>query len=141
MSLSKSMSSSTTLLGNINFFDFSIVLASFPLETDTMVDEARPADKTRIGPTKGRLRGVLTVSKIDVPPKSDVHVGMGELTGEKIGAKVVEKIVEQVGTLTIHTAVEVDILDVLTTVAEDDSVADDDYSSVDEVVDTCIDDT
>ena len=104
-----------------------------------MVDEARPADKTGIGPTKGRLREVLTVSKIDVPTKSDVHVGMGELTGAKIGARVVDKIVEQVGTLTIHTAAEVDILDVLTAVAEDDSVTDDeDCSSVDEVVDTCI---
>ena len=106
-----------------------------------MVDEARPADKTGIGPTKGRLRGVLTVSKIDVPPKSDVHVGMGELTGAKIGANVVDKIVVQVGTLTIHTIAEVDILDVLTVVVEDNSVADDDCNSVDEVVDTCIDDT
>ena len=104
-----------------------------------MVDEARAADKTGIGPTKGRLREVLIVSKIDVPPKNDVHVGMGELTGAKTSASVVDKIVEQVGALTIHTATGVDILDVLTAVAEDESVTDDeDCSSVDEVVDTCM---
>ena len=70
---------------------------------------------------------------------------MGELTGAKIGANVANKIVVQMGTLTIHTTVEIDTLDVLTaveTAEEDDSVADDEgCSSVDEVVDTSIDDT
>ena len=133
MSLSKSISSSTALLGNMNFFDFPAVLSSFPFETETIVDEARPAVKTGIGPTRGRLREVLIVSKIDVPPKTDVHVGMGELTDAKIGADEVDKIEVLVGTLTIHAAVEVVVLDVLTAVAEDDSVTDDeDCSSVDE---------
>ena len=94
MSLSKSMSSSTALLISVDFFGFSAVHTCFPFEAEMMVDEARPANKTGIGTTKGRLREVLTVSKIDVPPKYDVHVGMGELTGAKIGASVVEKIVE-----------------------------------------------
>lgn len=132
----------------MNFFDFFAVLTSLPLETETMVDEVGPDDKIGIGPTKGRLREVLTVSKIDVPPKIDVHARifiMGGLTSAKIGANVADKIVVQMGTLTIHTVVEVDTLDVLTTIEiaeEDDSVADDEgYSSVDEVVDTSIDDT
>ena len=75
---------------------------------------------------------MLVVSKIDVPPKTDVHVGMGELTDAKIGAEEVDKIGVLVGTLTIHDAVEVVVLDVLTAIAEDDSVTDDGYSSVDE---------
>ena len=140
MSLSKSISSSTALLVNMNFFDFPAVLSSFPFETETIVDEARPAVKNGIGPTRKRPREVLIVSKIDVPPKIDVHVGMGELTNAKIGADEVDKIEVLVGTLTIHSVVEVDLLDVITFVAEDDSVADDGCSSVDEVVDTCIDD-
>ena len=76
---------------------------------------------------------MLIVSKIDVPPKTDVHVGMGELTDAKIGAEEVDKIEVLVGTLTIHATVEVFVLDVLTAVAEDDSVTDDeDCRSVDE---------
>ena len=109
------------------------MLSSFPFETETIVDEARPAVKIGIGPTRGRLREVLIVSKIDVPPKTDVHVGMGELTDAKIGAEEVDKIEVLVGTLTIHATVEVFVLDVLTAVAEDDSVTDDeDCSLVDE---------
>ena len=112
----------------------------FPFETETIVDEAGLADKTGIGLTRGKLREVLIVSKIDIPPKIDVQVGMGELTDVKIGADEV-KIVVPVGTLTVHSAVEVDILDELTVVADDDLVNEGGCSSVDEVVDTCIDGT
>ena len=97
------------------------------------------ADKIGIGLSRERLREVLIVSKIDVAHKIDVQVGMGELTDVKIGADEV-KIVVPVGTLTIHSAVEVDILDELTVVA-DDSINEGGCSSVDEVVDTCIDGT
>ena len=45
------------------------------------------------------------------------------------------------GTLTVHSVVEVDMLDELTAVAEGDLVNEDGYNSVDEVVDTCIDGT
>ena len=141
MSLSKSISSSTTLLVNMNFFDFPTVLSSFPFETETIVEEARSVVKTGIGPTRGRLREVLIILKIDVPPKTDVHVGMGELTDAKICVDEVDKIEVLVGTLTIHSTMEVDVLDVLTAEAKDDSVADDGCRLVDEVVDTYIDDT
>ena len=113
----------------------------FSFEIETIVDEAGLAEKIGIGPTIGRLREVLIVSKIDIPPKIDVQVGMGELTDAKIGAEEDVKIEVPVGTLTVHSAVDVDKLDELTAVAEDDSVNEDGCSSVDEVVDTCIDGT
>ena len=125
MSLSKSISSSTTLLENMYLFAFPAVTSPFPFETETIVDEAGLADKTGMGLTRGRLREVLIVSKIDVPPKIDVQVGMGELTDAKIGADEVVKIEVLVGTLTLHSVVEVDMLDELTVVAKDDLVNED----------------
>ena len=133
MSSFKSISSSIVLLENMYFFSFPVVNLPFPFETKTIVDEVGLADKTGIGLTRGRLKEVLIVSKIDVAPKIVVQVGMGELIDVKIGADEV-KIVVPVGTLTVHFVVE---LDELTDVA-DDSVNEDGCSSVDEVVDTCI---
>ena len=76
------------------------------------------------------------VSKIDVA----VQGGVEELIVAKIGLREV-KIVIPVGTLIIHSAVEVDVLDELTTETDGDSVNEGGCSSVDEVVDTCIDGT
>ena len=72
---------------------------------------------------------MLTVSKIDIPPKNDVHTSIfiiEELTGAKIGANEAEddKIEEKTGKLTVHTVGGIDILDVLTAVV-DDSVTED----------------
>ena len=72
MSSSKSISSSTALLENMYLFAFPVVTLPFPFETETIVDEAGLAEKTRIGLTRGKLREVLIVSKIDIPPKIDV---------------------------------------------------------------------
>ena len=94
------------------------------------------ADKTGIGLTKGRLGDVQMVSKIDVA----VQDGVEELIVAKIGLREV-KIVIPVGTLIIHSAVEVDVLDELTAETDEDSVIVGGCSSVDEVVDTCIDGT
>lgn len=104
------------------------------------------AVKTRIGPTKGRLREGLNVSKIDILPRIDVHTGIftiEELIGAKIGANVaeVDKIGEQTRKLTVHTAGVIDTSDVVT-VAVDDSITEEVACSlVDEVVETSIDDT
>lgn len=133
------MSSSISLPISTNFngvFGFSTILTSLALDTITMVDEAGLADKTGIGPTRGRLREVLAISKIDV------HTRIFTI-GELIGANVADddKIVEQTGKLTVHTAGGIDILCELT-VAVDDSVAKGvACSSIDEVVDTSIVDT
>ena len=101
-----------------------------------MVDELGLADKTRIGLSKERLGDVLMVSKIDVA----VQDGVEELIVAKIGLREV-KIVVPVGTLIVHSAVEVDVLDELTAETYEDSVNEGGCSSVDEVVDTCIDGT
>ena len=97
-----------------------------------MVDEGGLEVKIGIGPTRGKLREVLTVSKIDVPPKTDVPHGrvlieklgiftMGELTGAKIGANVAgdDKIEVKTGRLTVHTARVSDTSDEVTTVVDD----------------------
>ena len=65
---------------------------------------------------------------------------MEELIVAKIGLREV-KIVESVGTLIIHSAVEVDVHDELTAETDGDSVNEGGYSSVNEVIDTCIDGT
>ena len=49
------------------------------------------------------------MSKLDIPPKDDVQIGiftLGEMTGAKIGANVAEEYKTEVktGELTIHTA-------------------------------------
>lgn len=155
MSLSKSISSSIVLPVR-NFFNgvfgFTSVPTSLALEIETIVDEARLPNKPWIGPTRGRLRDVLTVSKIDVPSKTGVPIGnvqariftIEELTSTKIGATeaVVNKIVEQTGKLAVHAIVEVDIIEELTTIditKVDDSIVDEEgCSSVDEVVNTSI---
>ena len=96
-----------------------------------MVDEAGLADKTGIGLSKGRLRDVQMVSKIDVA----VQDGVEELIVVKIGLREV-KIVVSVGTLIIHSVV--DMLDELTAETDGDSVNEGGCSSVNEVIDTCI---
>ena len=103
--------------------------------TETIVDEAGLADKTGIGLSNGRLRDVQMVSKIDVAPIIVVQDGVGELTVAKIGEGEVKIVVP-----IIHSAVEVDVLE-LTAETDEDSVNEDGCSSVDEVVDTCIDGT
>ena len=105
------------------------MLTSLPLDTVTIVDVAGLADKTRIGPTRGRLREGLRVSKIDIPPKTDVHIGIftiGELTGAKIGANVAgdDKIQVKTRTLTIHTIEGIDTSDVVTAVVDDSVIED-----------------
>ena len=52
---------------------------------------------------------MLAVSKLDIPPKDDVQIGiftLGEVTGAKIGANVAEeyKTEAEIGKLTIQTA-------------------------------------
>ena len=149
ISISKSISSSIALPIRKNFngvFGFSVVLTSLPFETETMVDEAGLVVKTRIGPTKGRLREVLTVSKIDIPPKIDVHTRIftiRELTSAKIGANVadVDKIGEKTGKLTVHTAGGFDIPCALAATVDDSVTKEVACSSVDEVLDTSIVDT
>ena len=101
-----------------------------------MVDELGLADKTGIGLSKGKLGDVLMVSKIDVA----VQDGVEELIVAKIGLREV-KIVVPVGTLIIHSTVEVDIHDELTTETDGDSVNEGGCSSVNEVIDTCVDGT
>lgn len=102
-----------------------------------MVDEDGLEEKTRIGPTKGRLREGLNVSKIDVPiPKTDVHTRIfivGEMTGAKIGAKEVEAdtIVEKIGKLTTGG---IDIPCELIAAVDDSVTKEVVYSLVDEVV-------
>ena len=76
------------------------------------------------------------VSKIDVA----VQDGVEELIVAKIGLREV-KIVVLVGTLIIHSAVEVDMHDELTAETDGDSVNEGGCSSVNEVIDTCIDGT
>ena len=101
-----------------------------------MVDELGLADKTGIGLSKGRLGDVKMVSKIEVV----VQDGVEELIVAKIGLREV-KIVVPVGTLTIHSAVEVDVHDELTAETDGDSVNEGGCSSVNEVIDTCVDGT
>ena len=62
-----------------------------------------------MGPTKGKLREVLTVSKLDILPKNDVLLGiltLGKLSRAKIGANVAgeDKIDDKTGKFTIQTA-------------------------------------
>ena len=99
-----------------------------------MVDELGLADKTGIGLSRERLGEVLIVSKLDVA----VQDGVEELIVAKIGLREV-KIAVLIGTLIVHSAVEVDVHDELT--ADGDSVNEGGCSSVNEVIDTCIDGT
>ena len=114
MSLSRSISSSTALLENMYLFGFSAVTAPLPFEIETIVDDAGLVDKTGIGLTRERLREVLIVSKIGVAPKIAIQDGVGESVAKIRAGEV--KILVPVGTLTVHFAVEVDILEKLTAV-------------------------
>ena len=98
-----------------------------------MVDELGLADNTGIGLSRERLGEVLMISKLDVA----VQDGVEELIFAKIGLGEV-KIAVHIGILIVHSAVEVDIQDELTSDADGDSVNEDCCSSVNEVIDTCI---
>ena len=170
ISSSKSISLSNTLPVSSSFngvFGLSAVLTPLPFETEIIVDDAGLAVKTGMGPTKGKFREVLEVSKLDIPPKNgellknvvppkiDVQAGifiLGELTGAKIGANVADEYKTEViiGEVTIHTAGGRDVLGKVTA-AVDNLVAEDvvwgsveegvTCSSVDEVLGTCISET
>ena len=90
-----------------------------------MVDELGLADNTGIGLSRERLGEVLIVSKLDVA----VQNGVEELIFAKIGLGEV-KIAVLIGTLIVHSAVEVDIHEELTANANGDSVKEEDCSSV-----------
>ena len=100
--------------------------------------------KIRIGLIEGIWTRVLTISKTKILPKIDVTIGgiltevftVAELTGTKIGAinVIVDKIMELDGPLTIHAEDDAD--EMVDSVVEEDVC-----NSVDEVLETSIDDT
>ena len=98
-----------------------------------MVDELGLADNTGIGLSREILGEVLIVSKLDVA----VQDGVEELIFAKIGLGEV-KIAVLIGTLIVHSAVEVDVHDELPADTDGDSVNEGGCSSVNEVIDTCI---
>ena len=103
------------------------MLTSIPFDIETIVEDAGLVVTTGMGPTRGKFRVVLAVSKHDIPPKNDVHTGiftLGELTGVKIGANVAEeyKTEVKIGELTVQTVGGKDTLGKVT-IAVDNLVA------------------
>lgn len=92
----------------MGYLAYQLCLPLFLFEIETIVDDVGLVVKTGMGPTKGKLKQVLTISKLDIPPKIGVLLGihtLGKLTGAKSGANVAgdDNINEKTRELTIQT--------------------------------------